>query len=408
MAALKLDYGNASRELHTLEDKQKRLEELKVQLNDIKKKIGVFETEKTKSVLQKKESLKKQIGSVEDIYKTYSEFVSWGIEFSKYQHLTTPSIPDDIDAETAKVIKNWCKDIDDLIVCIKDLLLGKYEALVSMDTWVKSLPISKEIDANQSELNEVIEQLRNAGVDDVDRYAELISEKERVEAAIERMGDVSEAIAECKEYMNRLKGKWLELVYKRYNSRNTILSQWNQIGALRLSLIPFGEVSSNENTFRQIIRRDSGAVFNKEILEYDEDGGLTKKGILYFLSKEGSLEDKLKDFEKMKVAVSSASNSLGKRFSDYLRRFFDDYPDSVAELEMWVPKDALKLEINMNKKGKPLYRSIDAGSPGQRTSAVLSLILGISSVPIIIDQPEDDLDTRNITDIVVSSIGVNN
>ena len=55
-------------------------------------------------------------------------------------------------------------------------------------------------------------------------------------------------------------------------------------------------------------------------------------------------------------------------------------------------------------KRKPLYRSIDAGSPGQRTSAVLSLILGISSVPIIRGQPEDELDTRNITDIVVSSI----
>lgn len=32
------------------------------------------------------------------------------------------------------------------------------------------------------------------------------------------------------------------------------------------------------------------------------------------------------------------------------------------------------------------------------------MILGISSVPIIRGQPEDELDTRNITDIVVSSI----
>ncbi len=46
------------------------------------------------------------------------------------------------------------------------------------------------------------------------------------------------------------------------------------------------------------------------------------------------------------------------------------------------------------KTGRNKYISIDAGSAGQRTSAILTLLLQISKEPIIIDQPEDDLDTK--------------
>ena len=122
------------------------------------------------------------------------------------------------------------------------------------------------------------------------------------------------------------------------------------------------------------------------------------------MSKASGFSDKLEEFERMKTLVLNAPVELGKKFSDYLLKLFADYPESIAELDMWIPRDSLNLEINLNKKGRPLYRSIDIGSPGQRTSAILSLILGISEMPIIIDQPEDDLDTRNITDIIVASM----
>ena len=68
---------------------------------------------------------------------------------------------------------------------------------------------------------------------------------------------------------------------------------------------------------------------------------------------------------------------------------------------MWLPEDLVRLEL---KTGRNKYISIDAGSAGQRTSAILTLLLQISKEPIIIDQPEDDLDTKNITDFIVKGI----
>lgn len=68
---------------------------------------------------------------------------------------------------------------------------------------------------------------------------------------------------------------------------------------------------------------------------------------------------------------------------------------------MWLPEDLVRLEL---KTGRNKYSSIDAGAAGQRTSAILTLLLQMSKEPIIIDQPEDDLDTKNITDFIVKGI----
>lgn len=50
------------------------------------------------------------------------------------------------------------------------------------------------------------------------------------------------------------------------------------------------------------------------------------------------------------------------------------------------------------------YRSMDDLSKGQRATALLLLLLGASAAPLVIDQPEDDLDNRFVYDGVVSKL----
>ena len=400
---LKDSYRKEMGKLHLLHKKQLQHEQLTVLLNDTKKKIGVFETEKTKEVLKKKEQLNSQIELLKKTYERYYGFINWIRGFDTFINLSSPEIEDTIESSTKKVIKKWCDDIAKVVVDLQKIIDGSAHLFMLREEWIGSLPISKQIEINRDEFDMVITELREAVIDDVDRYTELISEKEKLENEIESLGEVNRDIFNCESNINNLKKEWRELVKRRHDERSAVLKRWNELGTLRLSLISFGDLSGNENDFRQIIRRESSSVFGKEILEYNE-GGLTKKGILYFMSKASGLSDKLEEFERMKTLVLNAPVELGKKFSDYLLKLFADYPESIAELDMWIPRDSLNLEINLNKKGRPLYRSIDIGSPGQRTSAILSLILGISEMPIIIDQPEDDLDTRNITDIIVASM----
>ena len=71
----------------------------------------------------------------------------------------------------------------------------------------------------------------------------------------------------------------------------------------------------------------------------------------------------------------------------------------IEELEL-LPTTTIRL--NTAPAGEPpLWQTLEALSTGQKATAVLLLLLLESDAPLIVDQPEDDLDNRFITQGVV-------
>ena len=106
-------------------------------------------------------------------------------------------------------------------------------------------------------------------------------------------------------------------------------------------------------------------------------------------------------FVEKSTFILSASDKYSRKFVNYLEKAREKSPEIDIETMLWIPDDKITLEVKLPGNR---FQSVDSSSPVQRTSAILSLILRRGKYPIIIDQPEDDLDTRNITDIVVKGI----
>lgn len=71
----------------------------------------------------------------------------------------------------------------------------------------------------------------------------------------------------------------------------------------------------------------------------------------------------------------------------------------IEELEL---SPTTKIELNTAADGEPpSWHALDELSTGQKATAVLLLLLLESEAPLVVDQPEDDLDNRFITDGVV-------
>ena len=68
-------------------------------------------------------------------------------------------------------------------------------------------------------------------------------------------------------------------------------------------------------------------------------------------------------------------------------------------LTIW-PEDKVSIKIVNN--GETL--AINDGSPGQKSAAILAFVMNQGNNPLIIDQPEDDLDNSLIRELVVDSI----
>jgi ABC-type lipoprotein export system ATPase subunit len=73
----------------------------------------------------------------------------------------------------------------------------------------------------------------------------------------------------------------------------------------------------------------------------------------------------------------------------------------VEECE--IPAVAV-LELNVGLEQAPAWKELDDLSTGQKATAVLLLLLLESGAPLIVDQPEDDLDNRFIADSVVPAM----
>jgi len=76
--------------------------------------------------------------------------------------------------------------------------------------------------------------------------------------------------------------------------------------------------------------------------------------------------------------------------------------DILMEIEELDLRPTTQIELNVATDGEPAqWQPLDDLSTGQKATAVLLLLLHESSAPLVIDQPEDDLDNRFISEVVV-------
>lgn len=77
-------------------------------------------------------------------------------------------------------------------------------------------------------------------------------------------------------------------------------------------------------------------------------------------------------------------------------------PEQIARLQLWWPVDTLQIEY---RRPKTRGRSpLESGPPGQESAALLAILLSYGEEPLILDQPEDDLDNHLIYDLIVKQI----
>jgi ABC-type Mn2+/Zn2+ transport system ATPase subunit len=78
-------------------------------------------------------------------------------------------------------------------------------------------------------------------------------------------------------------------------------------------------------------------------------------------------------------------------------------PEALDRVDAWFPEDSLQVEYSTTADGSS-FRSIQEGSPGQKTAALLAFLLSYGEEPIILDQPEDDLDNHLIYNLIVKQL----
>ena len=97
---------------------------------------------------------------------------------------------------------------------------------------------------------------------------------------------------------------------------------------------------------------------------------------------------------------------IAKPFITRLQKGYEDQPANLDRLWCWWPEDLLEVR-HVKDADRSKFEELEKGSAGQKASAILAFLLSHGTEPLIIDQPEDDLDNALIYDLVVRQIKTN-
>ena len=92
--------------------------------------------------------------------------------------------------------------------------------------------------------------------------------------------------------------------------------------------------------------------------------------------------------------------------SERSRKILDSFRDTVdpLALEVIAIEDRIAIELNVSSAGKANFKDASDLSRGQKCTALLPILLARRDSPLIIDQPEDNLDNHFIFETVVNAV----
>ena len=271
-----------------------------------------------------------------------------------------------------------------------------------------------EMNRAVADYEQFVKTLQAADVSDPSEYNRLVQERQRLDSenkALDSMRQERERLeGESKSRLGEILKARRAVSAKREAFLNETLAQ-NRF--VRISGRRYGDDPRViERSLRDVLDvRDDR--FEDDILVMDDDrakGGFVAE-LLRMLPKDAEgrsneIERRIDRFKERVVSAINGSAPFGGHFNNYLERECKRNPDLLDKLLAWFPEDGLQVEYSRRGDGTD-FRPIDQASAGQRAAAMLAFLLAHGEEPLVLDQPEDDLDNHLIYDLVVRQIREN-
>jgi len=171
---------------------------------------------------------------------------------------------------------------------------------------------------------------------------------------------------------------------------------------VQIEVVEFGfEAHKIERSLRDLLDCQDDR-FADDFLQIDD--GEPVGGMAFELVRSGGA-DRDGALERIKQGLINQGGEFRGHFRNFLRRKFAT-PEFGDRVNCWFPDDDLRITYSRTADGDN-WVPISQGSQGQRAASLLAFLLAFGNEPLVLDQPEDDLDNHLIYDLVVRQIREN-
>lgn len=250
----------------------------------------------------------------------------------------------------------------------------------------------------------LVSEMRSQGIEGPQQAATTLQRKEAVEKELvvlrRKTSELERARAACKKAYARMNHVRKRLTRRRQAFVKSVIQDAG-ITNLRITLLSLGEVEGARERFRQILQLQNGTFVSDIWSESDEKGVCT--GVLANLVYKSELSPLPKRIYRLKSELEDTAERALLGLHGKLNNALDKLDWQAWDaLWTWFPEDKVIIEHRDRPNGS--WRNLELASAGQKTAAILSFLLAYGKEPLILDQPEDDLDNALIYELVVRQL----
>lgn len=297
------------------------------------------------------------------------------------------------------------QDVEDAaskLAILEQTLRGDLES----SAWFTRIATAKEA------YDQLKANLQQQGVNDPSEYGRLVQEKQRLETELRHLDALKTQHTELrKTAMTQL--EQIQSARRAISAQRSAFLQatLHDNPYVRIELIPYSrDPQGIERSLREALGVPDGKYADDL---YQEQEGSSPKGLIADLMLAAELLGDTPRFEEslkaLKARLSQACRGkaeFGGWFNKFLKAETDRRPEYMDHLLCWFPEDGLQVEYSRKGNGRD-FQSIGQASAGQRAAAMLAFLLAHGGEPLVLDQPEDDLDNHLIYGLVVQQIRSN-
>lgn len=263
----------------------------------------------------------------------------------------------------------------------------------------------ESISATKQELNEKVEALNSAQISP-EELSSLLALELELKKKLENKVALTNNVSHTHEHKKLSYQNIIEHRKKLTQSRNKFINSLN-LEDLKIRILP---LASDSNSIVASYQKYSGIErFAQNI--YDETNSNTLLHAFIGINKfqPDSEELRYTEIEKIKqyhedLVKNGETHAYEGIHGSLKRRIQDISPEQIENLRCWFPDDGLEIKFKDNEEQ---FRQLESASPGQKSASMLSFLMSYGTDPLVLDQPEDDLDCGMLASAVIPAISKN-
>lgn len=375
---------------------EEQIGKLNTEIADLNSKINSFKTSNITEITDKQERFIKHYQMIDDHLGNLSRNISDAINALTLLTNSKNELDlSDMDEKYRAEIDNMFAPLYEQVNSVVDGTNEKLKA-IQMDIvrTFSSFQVNTSFIKDKNACHEIFEKRKNEleknGINDFSNYNKYLELLRTKESQKEELQKIAETLPDLKERIIQLRDAIYNRMEERTSSRRGSVEKCNTT-KVRIDIVPLSDKKQFISNLRCIIQKEKG---------YDK--ALLKIEAICFPQRPGNFKELyrsiLDDFQRIRKGENSEFGFDGT-FCNMIKSLTEE---QISSLEVLVPDDTIDVKYKPN--GSSNFKSIVNASAGQKTTAVLTFILSQAGCPLLLDQPEDDLDNRLVCDLVVEKI----